>query len=293
MRYLILLLVIACTKETEVVTQPPKEVTNPPIVDSPRKDCAWVETKRDTIKDKNIDENSGMVWFDNTLFIINDSGGYSGYFACTPPYTDCKKFAVNIKNEDFEGMAKYQDRIVIADSGNDWNKNPINITYCVPNTTTCISHKAHFPNGGRDVETFLIDPLTGNEFFITKLYDKKDPEIYKLEAGKTDMSLVGTYKYNLVSGHKMKVLSDGAFSPDGSKFIMTEIDGKDTTVMVECRFNLSDVTENTLDKKVKDFCKTFEVKSLGQIESLTFVDDNTFVYSSEGANSPLVTMTCK
>jgi hypothetical protein len=233
-----------------------------------------------------------MTFIKDTLFINNDSGDASRFFACKSPYSSCDEIKTSIKNSDFEGMASYMGDVYVCNCGNGWGDKSINIDACNPETKVCKSHVAKFPNGTEDIETYMIDPLTGNEFFVSKNYDGRDPKIWKLVKGKDTVELIGSYKFSLVSGHKMKVFSSGDFNPNAKSFIMTEIDGKDTTVMTECKFNLSDVNGN-LDSLVKDNCKTFKVDSLGQIESLTFINESTFVYSSEGDKSPLVTMICK
>jgi len=301
MKYLIALLLLSCTKQepTKEVEQPTKQVDQATVsAETPSIDvtssCVWKEVSREYISYGKIKENSGMAFLNGVLYLHNDSGDSSRYFSGKKPYDYFDEHATSIKNTDFEAMASYKDDVAICNCGNSWNKNSIDIDYCNVHTNNCRSHVAKFPNGTKDIETFMIDPLTGNEFFIAKLYDRKNPDIWMLKNGEDTVKLIGTYKYNLVPGHIMKVFSDGAFSPSGNFFILTEIDGPLITTMVKCDFNLSSVeSEIDLDLKVKNNCKTFKVKSISQIESLAFVNEGTFVYSSEGKNSPLITMSCQ
>jgi len=295
MRYTLLLVLfafISCKKETKIEITPPDVVTVPvPDIDVTSSQCTWSQEKEDRISYKKITENSGMAYLNNALYITNDSGDSSRFFACKAPYSSCDEIKTSIKNNDFEGMAIYKNDVVVCDCGNSWGKSSLNLDYCDATTNLCKSRVAKFPgNGTEDIETFMISPINGDVFFVSKNYDGRDPKIWKLEVGKDTVQLIGSYKFDLVPGHKMKVFSAGDML--ANQFIMTEIDGKGTTVMVECKFDLSSVKGN-LDEMVKNNCKTFKVKSLGQIESLTMKNDREFMYSSEGSSAPLVTMVCE
>lgn len=86
--------------------------------------------KTDTIRLENykvatlpkiIEENSGLSWWNNRIYTINDSGGKSEIYAIHPKCGKIKKtIPVDAKNFDWEAITHDGTHFYIADFGNNW-----------------------------------------------------------------------------------------------------------------------------------------------------------------------------
>jgi len=102
---------------------------------------------------------------DPEVFLIDSTGNSQGVI-----------FLENITNRDFEDIARFENTIYVADIGdNRAVRSEISvIAFEEPQTlgnrvvTPSAVYRMTYPDGARDAETLLIDPLTRDWYIITK-----------------------------------------------------------------------------------------------------------------------------
>lgn len=125
-----------------------------------------------------------------------------------------------------------------------------------------------YPGGARNAESFLINPITGDRYVISKEGTSK---LYKLP----DVLKAGTKvnRLELVASTFGANVADAAFTPDG-RFVLTRRESQNTTVYVHQASDWTEIDTITVPSQVKP-------------EGITVAADQlSFWISSEGQFAP-------
>ncbi|MEV0603525.1 hypothetical protein AB0I82_30100 [Streptomyces sp. NPDC050315] len=134
-------------------------------------------------------------------------------------------------------------------------------------TVTATQYDVTYADGPRNAEAMMVHPKTGRVYVVSK----KEDGGAALYAGPERLSTSGPNVFRRVSGIDMWV-TDGAFSPDGSRLML--------------RSYFGGRMYRWQDGRPKDDIGSVGVPIQGQGESLTFTPDGrTLMLGSEGANS--------
>lgn len=290
MRYLIFLVLLSCTNKE--VTQPTKEVGQPtsststPIdVTSTNADCKWVEKSKGVLKYSKITETSGMCFNGESLFLHDDSGNRSRVHT-TKDFVSFKSIDIPFKNNDWEAIDCNKNTFTIFDIGKSgWNKDPATLITCKYDGTNCVSNNFYWPSIGKDAESALMYE-DGTFFIMEKLYDQKNPDIYKGKIGNSKLEKAYTLDWKIIKGD-MKIISDMSLSPSEKKFMFVEIDNNDKNKVTWF------VCDEDLRIGFNHKCTKHESRNLGQIESSVWLGENEIMFTTEGSNPEYYIMACK
>ncbi|MEU7486721.1 hypothetical protein [Streptomyces sp. NPDC042319] len=134
-------------------------------------------------------------------------------------------------------------------------------------TVTATQYVVKYADGARDAEAMMVHPKTGRVYVVSK----KEDGGAALYAGPERLSTSGPNVFGRVSGIDMWV-TDGAFSPDGSRLMLRSYFGGRMF--------------RWQDGRPKDDIGSVGVPIQGQGESVTFTPDGrTLMFGSEGADS--------
>lgn len=135
------------------------------------------------------------------------------------------------------------------------------------------SYRFTYPDGPRDAETFLVDPLTGRAYVISKTL--QDPQVYALPA-----DLVPGQTHDVVPvASAPALITDGAFAPDGERLVLRGYFAA-----------FSYVVERDADGVLSGLGPpaTLDLPAQGQGESLAITRDGaTVLIGSEGPEEPI------
>jgi hypothetical protein len=185
------------------------------------------------IENKDIDEASGIVYSNSkggSLYVHNDSGGGAYIYVIDSLGKDLGLISLSgILNRDWEDIAIGPDAnsenqyIYLADIGDNNCEYPeIKIFRFIEPVEVkgTVSLKAetytlNYPDGAKDAEAFLIDPVKKEIFIISKR--GKENGIYKikisdLEKGKNFLEKVGSLPISMIVG--------GDISRDGKQILI-------------------------------------------------------------------------
>ncbi|MFI9028676.1 hypothetical protein [Streptomyces sp. NPDC053560] len=134
-------------------------------------------------------------------------------------------------------------------------------------TVTATQYVVKYADGPRDAEAMMVHPKSGRVYVVSK----KEDGGAALYAGPERLSAPGTNVFRRVSKIDMWV-TDGAFSPDGSRLML--------------RSYFGGRMYRWQDGRPKDDIGSVGVPIQGQGESVTFTPDGrTLMFGSEGADS--------
>lgn len=164
-----------------------------------------------------------------TYWLHNDSGDEARLFAVDS--TGALRATVRIagaRNRDWEDIARRADTLFIADIGdNDAVHDAVDV-YAVLEPrrlvdtllTPLARHRLRYPDGPRDAEAFLVDPLTGDWFIVTK----REPRahLYWLAAARRSDSLLTLER--IVGTLPLRRVTAADVSPDGSEVLLKTYD---------------------------------------------------------------------
>jgi hypothetical protein len=148
----------------------------PPSADAPF--AAAINTGR--LRNADMSEASGLVAsarFPGSFWTHNDSGfGAEVFLIDSTGYSQSVILLETITNRDFEDIARFQNTIYVADIGdNRAVRSEISvIAFEEPSSvgsqsvTPSAVYRMTYPDGARDAETLLIDPITRDWYIITK-----------------------------------------------------------------------------------------------------------------------------
>jgi hypothetical protein len=185
------------------------------------------------IKNKEIDEASGMVFStkkNGGIFVHNDSGGGSYVYVIDSLGNDLGIIALRgAINRDWEDIAIGPDAfsdesfVYLADIGDNYGDNHNIIIYRFSEPSAVMGQLSvsvetfilNYPDGPKDAETLIIDPLKRELFIVGKR--GKENGIYKIslqemEKGNKTLDKVGTLKISMIVG--------GDISRDGQQVLL-------------------------------------------------------------------------
>lgn len=191
---------------------------------------------------RELDETSGLVasrknpdvlWMHNDgaaprLYALNTKGKHVATLDVAVILTDTEDIAIG------PGPDKQRDYLYIGDIGdNEAQRKAIRVCR-VPEPELDPAKRAHLratdfeefllklPGGAEDCEALLVDPASGDVYIVTK--EKKKGKIYMVP-GK-ELREGETIPLKLVLNLKVKKISGGDISPDGTKILLrNESDG--------------------------------------------------------------------
>jgi hypothetical protein len=193
-----------------------------------------------------IKESSGLSASEcqDVLWTLNDSGNEPLLFALDTTGRRLGTWRVRgAENQDWESVASYRDpggrcALVIGDIGdNDEQRSEVRL-YRIPEPTVsaaAVSATAkgtastepaqtlalHYPDGPHNAETLLVHPRTGQLYVVTK--EEKGPaEVFRVEP-RFGATATGAKVGEVSVPSKPKGrLTDGAFSPDGTRVMLCD-----------------------------------------------------------------------
>ncbi|HEY0134604.1 MAG TPA: hypothetical protein VGB85_11000, partial [Nannocystis sp.] len=188
--------------------------------------------RRGVLARAELDEVSGIVAssrLPDVLYVHNDAGDSSRFFAISPAGADLGVFAVKgAQNVDWEDMGRGPcpagSCLYIGDIGDNDRDRLAYALYRIVEPTT-ISPGEHsvdadrlvftYPDGAHDAETLLVHPVTGEVTIVTKV-DSGTAQIFVLPRDlTTTKTLMATAAGELVSPSGDDRFTGGAIHPDG------------------------------------------------------------------------------
>jgi hypothetical protein len=235
-----------------------------------------------TLTDPRINESSGLTpsaLHPGVFWTHNDSGAGPEVYAIGP---DGKTLATitlpGVDTTDWEGIATGRDAqgkpaLYVGNTGNNLkNRTDVQIIrFTEPaelkdQSLTAETFPVRFSDGPFDCEAILVDPRDNSVYLASKLWDKEG-QLYKQSAPlRTDQVTV----FNPV-GPAPQTVTDGAFSPDGSRFVLRTYPG------------------GTLYSAPGQAVGPIVYPQQKQGESITFTPDGqSLLLGSEGLDSPVI-----
>lgn len=178
--------------------------------------------------DREISESSGLVVVDGLFSTVNDSGNFGRVFTVDPATgetvgsTDFDADAI-----DVEALAtapavagQAEDMVWVGDIGDNLTRRDSIVVRQVPvgrgrGAADVPAYELVYPDGARDAETLLCDPVTGRLYVASKgllggvLYAAPKA----LTAGVNELTEVGSV---------LPIATDGAFFPDGRHVVLRD-----------------------------------------------------------------------
>lgn len=253
------------------------------------------------VLDRSINETSGIAAsdiFEDMFYVHNDSGDESRFFMISPDgilhhvfkyngndsYNDCEDIAVG------PGPVKGKSYVYVADIGdNGADRNAIVINrfeekkaWLKDSIVNLTSQKLYlkYPDGPKDAETLMIDPVDKLFYIVTKRSDTV--RIYTSPlAHKHNDTLTLTYKGKLFfEGTKpFKWITGGDISKDGDKILL-----KSYEKVYYWNRRGKEHLWKTLQRKPKTL--TYQAEKMG--EAIGFAADGKSYYTvSEGVYAPI------
>lgn len=225
------------------------------------------------MSDPRITESSGLARSDvhpDLVYTINDSGHELIVYAVrisTGETVGATRVA-GAAAQDPEALGLRDGTLWIADTGDNRKQRDQVALISIPEpgpgdgTADGVVHPVVLDRPA-DVETLLIDP-EGTMFLVTKEFGSG--AVYRVVAPSPGQPT----RAELTDFAAPAMVTDGAFSPDGSSIVL-----------------LSYLGAAVLDPSDWQSMRRLEVPGLKQYESLAFFDDRSALIGSEGADSPL------
>lgn len=204
------------------------EQVRPPSGESAFLDGAEVGALRGA----NMREASGLTastGHPGAYWLHNDSGNDPELFLIDA--TGDAKMRVRVQgapNRDWEDIAQRGDTLFIAETGdNDSRWDTVYVHAVIePKTPTdsaaaiVASFPFRYPDGPRDAETLLIDPISGDWFIVTKREDRS--RLYRYPAPQRPGVLVTVERMSVEFGFRLAVAGD--VSRDGREVLVKTYD---------------------------------------------------------------------
>jgi hypothetical protein len=261
-----------------------------------------------------VKENSGMAYSETykRFYYINDGGNGNYLFVSTMKGSLLDKVKVKgSRNRDWEGLAygPCGDKkcIYIGDIGDNSESRPYHDIYVVKEreyygSKVNIDNKIRYSYADGDrpnAESIAIHPISGDLFIASKEYGKGTTVIYRIKYadfnGKSSPE-VKAYPVAKIRYKALKNISQEkgytaamSISPSGEKFLLITAQSYHAW---EFNIDLSKTNTFTMEDAKTNF-KAIPVDYLGQEESVEYLTENEFIYSSEGRNAAIIQVSTK
>jgi hypothetical protein len=228
-----------------------------------------------TIKDARITESSGLAVdpSGNIYWTVNDSGDRGVVYGIGLDGRVQGSLNFRAQPLDVEAVAVHQDRLYVADIGDNNARRRFVRVYVVTNpranglTVAYHAYDFRYPDGPQDAETLLVDD-SGRLFIVTK---GQKGAIYEAPAkpdrqGVNDLEQVGSAPANV---------TDGTFLPGGDKIAL-----------------LTYSSVEVIDATNYEVMASAPIPNQPQAESLTLsLDERSLLVGSEGKKSKVYSIT--
>ncbi|MBA3854393.1 MAG: hypothetical protein C0503_08260 [Gemmatimonas sp.] len=199
----------------------------------PSDDAVFVDgSEVGDLRGANMREASGLTAspaHPGAFWLHNDSGNEPELFLIDA--TGSAKMRVRVQgasNRDWEDIAHRGDTLFIAETGDNGARWDTSYVYAViepkspADSTAAVvaSFPFQYPDGPRDAETLLIDPISGDWFIVTKREDRS--RLYRYPAPQRQGVLVTVERMPVDFGFRLAV--GGDVSPDGSEVLVKTYD---------------------------------------------------------------------
>lgn len=232
--------------------------------------------------DPRITESSGLaisVDHSDLAYTVNDSGSAAEVFAIDLGSGDVVGVTtVRASFRDVEALALRDGTLWIADVGDNLAQRDDTALYAIaePGRSTRTVEARRFPislaGGPADVEALLAQPGTDRLFLVTKTLAAAEV----LSASESDLERDGVTTFEPVASGLPPLVTDGSFSPDGSRVAL-----------------LSYGSLATVDPADWSVVGQQGLPLVTQTETVAFVSDDEVLVGSEGTDSPLFRMTVR
>lgn len=235
-----------------------------------------------------LSENSGLIFYDNLLWTINDSGGKNKIYAFDFSGKIKKEIEIEgAKNIDWEEIAQDKKHIYIGDFGNNNNTRKNLRIYQIKKKD--INNKAkqkveksdiefnygdqkdfdfQFQNGAYDCEAMV--EFNDFLYIFTKNWSKRTTTVYKIEDKK------GHYKSHPLDSMNVTGLITGAdISPDKSKLALIGYKNFKPILWL-----FSGITPENIFGKTKTFIEMDSILN-AQTEGICFINNDSLLISCE------------
>jgi len=234
------------------------------------------------ISDHRVDESSGLacsVKHQNVIYTLNDEDGPLFTVDSQTGKTVGTFSVADRKLRDPEALSMGLDNTLwIADIGVNRGKKKAFALYALAEPgpgdhgpLRAVKYRIAYPDGSRpDAEAFLVHPVTGDGFVITR---QTPGRLFRFRSGSLN-SGIKTVLEHMADGLPAQV-TDACFTIDG-RFVLVRQKGRRATVTV-------------LDAATWQRLGTFRVPKVDQPESIAADPDGKHAWiGSEGVNSPLI-----
>lgn len=224
---------------------------------------------------EDVEENSGMAFspVTNRLYTVQDSGNPSEIWITEINGKLIKRLKLKLPLEDWEGLAwgpcPEGKCIFVGDIGDNSADRDSAVIYRfqeptdLSKTPATIKMEYTYAGGPTNAEGLAVHPKTGEIYILSKNYDRKNHKLYQLEI----KTMLARPILTLPLGAPLGALS---IAPSGEKFLVIE-SGPDS--------------DKAWESDWKGNVSQIKVKALGQQESAEYLDENAFLYSTEGGTS--------
>lgn len=185
------------------------------------------------LRGANLREASGMVAsqrFAGSLWLHNDSGNDAELVRVDSTGAAVQRLRVSgVANRDWEDIARRGDTLFVAETGDNEARWDTVYVYAVLEPSTAADSVAtpvarfpmRYPDGPRDAETLLVDPVTGDWFIVSKR--EEHSRLYRYPAPQRAGQVVTLERIPMEFAFRLAVGGDVA--ADGSEVLVKTYDG--------------------------------------------------------------------
>lgn len=230
------------------------------------------------LSDPRITESSGLAvsaTHDDLAYTINDSGNTPLVFAVDLRSGETVGVTrLDASPRDTEALAVVGGTVWVADTGDNAGSRDDIALYAFDEpgrasaTVKPTRYPIALPGGPADAEALLADPTSGDLFLVTK--SLSGGAVYAVPELDADRTTTVRQVADAMPG----LVTDGAFSPDGSRAVL-----------------LTYGALWTVDPTSWATGGSQALPTLDQAETVAFVADDAVLVGSEGADSPLYRLT--
>ncbi len=244
-----------------------------------------------------VSETSGLIFYDGKLITHNDSGGRPQLYEIDTTSLEITRTVTieNVENIDWEDIAQDETHIYIGDFGNNVgtrtdlrilkiSKSTYDISTSIPAEVISFSYQDQFDfidNGPSDWDAEALFVLNDQLIILTKQWQSMGTKAYAIS------KIPGHYQLEPIDDFQIDGLVTGAtFNPITETLFIIGY----TSVLTPFTFKISSITQSSI---FTDLIERTDLNvGLAQMESITYVDGETYFLSSEffSRSNPSITL---